>query len=310
MKRTKLLIAWLLGVFSTPFLSFADTLSLKNAYVIDGVNELEPSGLAVCDGKLLFVSDKHDHVIFRLQFDGKLARVTTHKVIKDAPPPPKQSFPLSMSIKRYIGELIGPAGGNDWEGLACNKHGDLFLASEYHFSVLKIGKDDTYEWLVDDLYNIGTRKGLFKVHNAFLEGITVGDDHIYLAAERQPRAIITFTPSSEIKIHLESHQKPVNNISPDFTGLEFFNGNLYVLDRNHYEVCRRNPPDFSATLCFSFKAQALSQEWGYDTGIYGLAEGVALDGDDMWLIVDNNRDPRLADADDRRALLMQFKNPY
>jgi hypothetical protein len=111
-------------------------LEFETGYVVDGVSGLQPSGLSVCDGKVVFVSDKHDSEIFQLTFESDgTAKAELWKAIEEIPEPPKQKYDQWVGIKRFLGELFGLSGGHDWEGIACNKQGDIFLASEYYFSV-------------------------------------------------------------------------------------------------------------------------------------------------------------------------------
>lgn len=288
----------------------ANELEFEAAYVVDGIDDLQPSGLAVCQNKLVFVSDKHESQLFELSLtnDG-IARALPWKTLTDIPAPPTQAFSLGTSAKRFFETLLGLSRGADWEGIACNAQGDIFLASEYYFSVLKISSDASMQWMIKDLYRTGLKAGLFQKNNAYLEGITVFDRGLLLAAERDPRGLIHVKDNTlSISVQPGAQSTP-EGLSLDFTGLETFQGKTLVLERNQYQVCTLNAHDIPEN-CYSFKDTALSASWGYATGPYGLAEGLAVDGDTLWIIVDNNGDARLSDPQDHRSTLMRFRNPF
>jgi len=303
----------ILSVFLAPAITSAQDLDFVAAYLVNGDTRLEPSGLALCQGKLVFVSDKHDRDVFELIIgDDGFTRSTPFLKLNDIPVPPPQEFPILTRLTRFIFELLGISGGFDWEGVACSSHGDYFLASEYYFSVLKIAADGSKSWIGDNIYKVGFDAGLFKKNNAYIEGITFQDNtnKLILAAEREPRGMLTISESGEVDTFVQAGSDLSSEGLPfDYTGLEMVEDRLFVLERNHYQVCELTN-NFVAKQCFSFKQIALSDAWGYETGKYGLAEGLAIDLESIWIIVDNNGDPRRLDQNDRRSTLMKFNNPF
>jgi hypothetical protein len=285
-------------------------LEFEAGYVVNGQSELQPSGLAVCDGKMVFVSDKHENEIYQLTLDQEgVATAETWKTIADIPEPPKQKFEWWMEIKRFLAELFGFSGGADWEGIACDDKGNVFLASEYYFSVLKIDASGKKEWLVDNLYKKGYEEGLFQKDNAYVEGVTANDGGLLLAAEREPRGFVSVNDGSMTFYVQPGPQLSAESLPYDFTGLDIYHQKIIVLERNHYKVCEISK-EYGENMCYTFKDIAMSVEWGYKTGKYGLAEGLAVVGDSLWIIVDNNGDTRKANPDDTRSTILKFKNPF
>jgi hypothetical protein len=285
-------------------------LEFEAGYIVDGVSGLQPSGLAVCDSKVVFVSDKHDSEIFQLTFesDGK-AKVGLWKTITDIPQSPKQKYGWLVSIQRFLGELFGLTGGYDWEGIACNQQGDIFLASEYYFSVLKVDSKGHKTWVIDDLYQRGKQAGLFQKSNAYIEGIVNQENGLVLAAEREPYGFIRHAGGTESFYVQPGAKHSVDGLPNDYTGLDSYNGKLIALERNHYKVCELSG-NYVPVTCYLFKDVAKSREWGYNAGKYGLAEGLVIEGDSLWIIVDNNGDSRKADSNDKRSTILKFKNPF
>ncbi len=285
-------------------------LEFQAAYLVDGKENLQPSGLAVCDGRVVFVSDKHDSEIFQFTFnqDG-VAKTKRWKELHDLPEQPKQEFGWWMRFKRFISELLGFSGGADWEGIACDRQGNIYLASEYYFSVLKIDQTGKNEWLINGLYKIGYDNGLFQKDNAYIEGISIDGDQILLAAEREPRGFVSVKKGS-VSVYVQPGSQISDEGLPyDYTGMEVYQNKNIVLDRNHYKVCELTK-GYETTVCYSFKSVAKSPDWVYDTGKYGLAEGVAIDGESLWIVMDNNGDSRNLNPNDNRATILRFKNPF
>lgn len=288
-------------------------LVLQDAYIFSGPLGLEPSGLAACNGRLLFVSDKHEDTIFELKTPegGGVVAPTPFLKLKDIPEPPPQDYPVSANMKRFIAELLGLAGGMDWEGIACDSDGNMYLASEYNFSVLKVSPAGVMEWVVDGLYAFGVKEGLFGVDNAFLEGIEIREGEIVVAVERDPRALIKVQDQEPVDVHHPvSAGKDGDGLSFDFTGLSVWNGRLFALGRNHYEVCELEWENFTVQHCATYRHVERSGEYGYQTGPYGLAEGLSVNDDSVWVILDNNGDARLAQPEDVRAQAFRFANPF
>ncbi|MFA0809449.1 hypothetical protein [Microbulbifer epialgicus] len=286
------------------------SLDFEAGYIVDGISKLQPSGLTECEGRLVFVSDKHESEVFELALTKKgIAQAKVWKTIDNIPNPPEQKFGWWMEGKRFLAEVLGLTGGADWEGVACDDQGNLFLASEYYFSLLKVDLTGNKEWLVEDLYSKGREFGLFEKDNAYIEGVMIGENGILLADEREPRGFVSIKNDIMSFYAQPGTHLSEENLPYDYTGLDEYKGEIIALERNHYKVCKLSK-DFKGNTCYSFRDVANSSNWGYVTGRYGLAEGLAVTDDFLWIIFDNNGDYRKANPEDSRSTLLKFKNPF
>ncbi len=287
-------------------------LVLESAYAIEGAAGLEPSGLAYCDDRLLLVSDDHDDVVFELSPGTEgIATATPYRVIENIPLPPRQQFPLLLRIKRLAAELFGLTGGMDWEGIACDDDGTLYLASEYYFAVLTVGPGNNLWWQGEDVYASGRERGLFGTMNAYIEGITLHRNELLLAVEREPRALIRMQGGTPVEILVPAQAGLAEDgLSYDYTGLAVWKNRVFVLNRNHYKVCELGADDLTGRDCRSYRDVERSGAYGYDTGPYGLGEGLMVTDEAIWIVLDNNGQSRLSDADDKRPQLFRFANPF
>ena len=287
-------------------------LTLETAYAIEGPSGLEPSGLAVCNNRLLFVSDDHDDHVFELSPGlDNVATAVTYRLLDNIPSPPTQRFPLSLRAKRFTAELLGLTGGMDWEGIACDANGTLYLASEYYFAVLAVDSNNNLRWLGEDVYAFGRDRKLFGTMNAYIEGIALHRDELLLAVEREPRALIRLQGSTPVDILRPAQAgSDEDGLSYDYTGLAVWNNRVFVLSRNHYQVCELDADDLTELDCRSYREVERSGTYGYDTGPYGLGEGLEITNDAIWIVVDNNGQSRLSDVKDKRPQLFRFTNPF
>jgi hypothetical protein len=237
-----------------------------------------------------------------------MAHVRVWKDIGKLPEPPKQKFGWWLSVKRFFAELLGFSNGADWEGIACNEHGDIFLASEYYFSVLKVSSAGKKVWLVDNLFQMANKTGLFQKDNAYIEGITVNGNELLLAVEREPRGFINIKGKKSTFYVQPGPLYSSKNLPYDYSGLSRYQDKNVALEKNHYRICELETT-FKPVMCYSFKEIAKSFEWGYSSDKYGLAEGLAISHDSVWIIVDNNGDSRLSDPENNQPIIMKFKNP-
>src|SRR5690606_22110064 len=143
-------------------------------------------------------------------------------------------------------------------------------------------------WLGRDLFAFGREHGLFGAMNAYFEGVTLHRDELLLAVERDPRALIRLQAGEPLQL-----ATPVQagfdeaGLSYDYTGLAVWNSRLFALSRNHYEACELDADDFTELGCKSYRDVERSEAYGYDTGPYGLGEGLAITDDAIWIVVDN-----------------------
>jgi len=161
------------------------------------------------------------------------------------------------------------------------------------------------EWIYPDLSKV-YEAGYFDKNSALFEGIAVTDSYIYLAAEREPRGIIRYAlETGELKIGppefgVES-SKPM-----DYSGLYYFQDELYALYRNGHQVCQIDKDALLPSKCHYMDGLS---DIKYGDSIYGLAEGLAIDQDYIYIVLDNNKEA-LSGASHNRATLFRTKNPF
>ncbi len=254
-------------------------LILIKAHEVETHNSIEPSGLTLWDGQFYTVSDKHN-VIYRLAFNDN-------------------TIELEPFIHIHNDKNNDKNSKLDFEGITHD--GEFFyLISETHFQILKIsknGKNQTWLPIDDSLKTKGQQVGLFQTRNAYFEGICIVDDNQFLlAAERQPRGFIEYDVNGKQIKAYQMNQAVFNyqdHRSPDFTGLSCDDEGLYVLDRNAYVVAqlKRKQGQYTEISGYSYKHIVNQQQFKYQDMQYGHAEGLVVDGDDVYLILDNNRNP-------------------
>jgi len=252
----------------------SNSLKLIKAYDVEINNSIEPSGLTLWDGQFYTVSDKHN-IIYHLLFQDD-----------------KVELEPIIYIENDKGMKL------DFEGIT---HDDdfFYLVSEMHFQILKISKDGSNQsWLPLDniLRTKGREVGLFQTRNGYFEGICVLDNNQFLlAAERQPRGFVEYNANND-KIKAYKMNQAVfdyqDQRSPDFTGLSCDDG-LYVLDRNAYTVAKLKKVKGKYTEIKGYGyGHVINQErFKYQDMKYGHAEGLVVDGDNVYIILDNNHNP-------------------
>ena len=273
-------------------------LKLLNIYEVETLNHLEPSGLTLWDGLFYTVSDKDDF-IYQLEFKNNMVHL-------------KPVIEISNKLGvRY-----------DFEGIT-HDGDNFYLISEKQFKILSISKDGTDQnWLniEPSLENIAKEVGLFQTYNAYLEGICVyrknNNLNFILAAERQPRGFIQFSLNKHNKISsftaYKSKQKNYQfdqQRSADFSGLSCSGDNeLYVLNRNSYTVVKlkRVKNKFIEVFGWSYKDIITQPQYQYQNMKFGHAEGVYVDDEKIYIILDNNKNSRKNDENNRNSLFLEL----
>ncbi len=98
---------------------------------------------------------------------------------------------------------------------------------------------------------------------------------------------------------------------PDYSGLTADGEQVYALFRNAHLVVRLEKTDgqWRETAAWSYRHIETRPDLAYQSQTYGQAEGLVVDGRDVYLIFDNNLGPRQADSRDRRPLLIHARFP-
>ncbi len=272
-------------------------LELQQALPLDGPVLVQPSGLA-WDGKhLLLISSFHDEEIFKVELQADKAAFKEQVHIRM----PKDAAGMKMT----------------WRGMASDLGGNLYLASGTACRILKVESDGDAEWEGPALLEAGAEKGLFSGENSGLEGIAVaGKRKFVVAASREPRGLlqvdmtgskplITAFVSDKSKVPL-----PAGRRKPDFSDLAEEKGQLWALSANADAVFQLNWNGHEYMEGEFWTFGHVSNDPKYRYGIkMGLARGLAMDGQSIYVVLDNKGVGRQADVNDKRPLLLVFKRP-
>lgn len=270
-------------------------LELERALPLETNGAFEPSGLLLHDGKLLTVSDRHDDSVWEIVLE-----------------------PGSASLRLYQKFSAGDEESRpyDFEGLSAEPDGSLLLVSEARYRVLRVRRDGTAAWVTPTLAALGRNAGLFLKHNAALEGITRLDHgRLLLAAEREPRGLIELPPGGGNSDALawtmpDSVFDKNPQRSPDFADLMRYERAVYALERNQHLIVRleRAASRWEEAEGWSYARTENDPRYTYEDRRYGMGEGLAIDDERVYVVLDNNRRRRAA-VEDTRPLLFIFRRP-
>ncbi len=280
---------------ATPQASRAQTdpvrLEAISVLPVEGPESNQPSGLFVHNDTLYTVSDKHDDTIFRIELREDAAVFVPH--IRFDPPRPFGVFRL------------------DLEGITRGDDGHFYLASEGAFAILKVDAIEMQaSWVTTSLRGVGASAGLFQTRGGYLEGITLmGRDRFLVSAERQPCGLIEVDMAPEQRIVEIANHGSTNS----YTGLHREVENVYILQRSTATIrktIRYLDIDAPSTI-WSFAHIVNDPEYLYQHEQFGAktAEGLAMDRDLVYVILDNNNDARRMYPTDHRPLLLIMKRP-
>ncbi|MEE2710012.1 MAG: SdiA-regulated domain-containing protein [Gemmatimonadota bacterium] len=274
----------------------ATDLILIRALPVEGAREL--SGLTRYNSTLYTVSDKQSDTIYRLELDDDIVTLVPHLVFE----PPE--LPSGLGL--------------DLEGITCDDAGNFYLISERSHRVVYVSANgDSVDWYTPSMKKAGELQGLFKTPNAHLEGITWIDEfRMLVAAERQPRGLIeidrTTTPFTYHIYNYDRTSVPVpDGRTIDFTGLYAEGEDIYSLNRNAETITRISYGELELAEheIWSFSSIVNKDEFRYENMEFGMGEGLCMDEESIYMILDNNGIARSKDASDRRPLLLIMERP-
>jgi hypothetical protein len=268
-------------------------------------DNFQPSGLLLHEGRLLTVSDKHDHAIYGIDVSADHARV--RPFVRFAPPPDEPP-PLDF-------EGLSPAPGGGWL-VACEAprrvlHVELDPRSAAPLPVARAS------WFSPPLDELGRTNGCLHEVNAGLEGIALSaQGRLVLAGEREPRCLIELEAADDLRsAHVWSMESAAYVAEPgrslDYSDLTLFRGALYALVRNTHLVVRleRTPDGWREGPAFSYRHAEHDPRYMYEDRTFGMAEGIAIDERRVYVLLDNNEKARASDERDRRPILFVFERP-
>ncbi|MBD8270298.1 esterase-like activity of phytase family protein [Pseudomonas fluorescens] len=296
-------------------------LKLVSEHPVDGVRGGNLSGLALCGKALWTVSDRDDDQIYRLDTREPTWNAEVLKI--DVPPVPESGLPWGLRSRTTAASFIR-GGDLDFEGISCDAAGNRYIVSEAHAAVLQVPAAGAPEWLkiAPGMVREARASGMLLHFNALFEGLAVSPqgNQIWLAAERERRGLMSIKRGQSVwdcdgacvllsEAGLEVQPAQFTNakaVSKDFADLALFNGKLFTLERNAFQICRRDPLTAKVELCWSFADETLTPERRYPQP-YGLAEALVVDADGAWIGIDNNFGAR-ADGE-KRPVVYRFAAP-
>ncbi|NUT73887.1 DNA topoisomerase IV [Pseudomonas sp. C1C7] len=299
----------------------APQLRLLSEHAVDGMRGGNLSGLAQCGKELWAVSDRDDDQIYRLPTGDGVWHAETVGI--GVPPVPDSGLPWGLRARAWVASFVR-GGDLDFEGITCDSAGNRYVVSEAHAAVLQIPPTGPTSWLkISPLMVREARaRGMLLNFNAVFEGLAINPegDQLWLAAERESRGLLLIKRKqtvwdcdggcvllSEAGKEMQPAQFPGAKPMPrDFADLSLYNGKLFTLERNAYEICRRDTVTAKVERCWSFAEDALQEHRRYPQS-FGLAEALVIDEQGAWIGIDNNNDAR-ADGEDR-PIVWRFAAP-
>ncbi len=296
-------------------------LKLLSEHPVEGMRGGNLSGLALCGKDLWTVSDRDDDQIYRLDTRAETWQAETVRI--DVPPVPESGLPWGLRARTTAASVIR-GGDLDFEGISCDTVGNRYIVSEAHAAVLQVPASGDPEWLkiAPGMVREARASGLLLHFNALFEGLAVNPEgnQIWLAAERERRGLISIKRGqsvwdcdgpcvllSEAGQEMQPAQFPgAKAVSKDFADLALFNGKLFTLERNAFQICRRDSVTAKVERCWSYADEALVPNRRYPQS-YGLAEALLIDAEGAWVGIDNNFGAR-ADGE-KRPVVYRFAAP-
>lgn len=273
-------------------------LELKQVLPLDGPALVQPSGLAFDGKRLLMVCSVHDDDIYAVE-----------------PQADKAVFKEAIRISR---PKEAPVAKMAWRGIAAGKDGGLYLASEQACRIMRVAKDGDAGWMGPSLLEAGAEKGLFAGLNSGIEGlVSLNNGKFLVAAAREPRGILELDMSGKVPVitawlaEKTRLRLPTGRRRPDFADLTMEQGKVWALCANSDAVCqvKRNGMDLVEGEHWSFAEVAENPQYKYAGLRMGLARGLAMDAQSLYVVLDNKGVGRQIDPNDRRPLLLVFKRP-
>lgn len=200
----------------------------------------------------------------------------------------------------------------DAEGLARDDRGRIYLCEESRRQIHRFDPSRSVCETLDIDWKPVSRYFDGSDSNASFEGIAIGHSTLYVANERQVGRIITVdlaTLRVTGDFSVAPHDRPARDVH--YSDLCWFDEDLWVLCRESRRVLRVNPTTHAVRSEFDYADIELSREYAYYNPYpgYGFYEGLSVDAENIWLAVDNNNYPRIADKNDRRPSLFRCRRP-
>ncbi|WLH36182.1 esterase-like activity of phytase family protein [Pseudomonas sp. FP2196] len=299
----------------------APELRVLSEHPVDGMRGGNLSGLALCGTELWTVSDRDDDQIYRLNTADQVWQAEAVHI--EVPKVPDSGLPWGLSSRTWAASFIR-GGDLDFEGISCDSVGNRYIVSEGHAAVLQVPILGPANWLRISpmMVREARASGMLLHFNAIFEGLAINPagDQMWLAAERQSRGLLLIKRQqtvwdcdgrcvllSEGGKEMQPSQFPrAKAVNRDFSDIALFNGKLFTLERNAFQICRRDAQTAKVERCWSYAAELLQANRRYAQN-YGLEEALIIDAQGAWIGVDNNFGPR-ADGE-ARPIVWRFAAP-
>ena len=213
---------------------------------------------------------------------------------------------LTNAFTREHLSSLAKGGRYDCEGIAEDAQGRIYLCEETDRWILRWDrKRNIVERLPID-WSAANR--FFSIdRNASFEGIAVGGDKLYVANERMaPRILVVDLRTLKLVDDFVVEPKTFNLLGLSYSDLSWFGGHLYVLCRQNQVVLEVQPETRKVLAEFDYKS--LEENLGFQKEFpVGYMEGLAVDRDFIWLLIDNNGAERK--GGDARPVLLKCRRP-
>ncbi|WGL16699.1 hypothetical protein PVT68_18345 [Microbulbifer bruguierae] len=283
--------------------------TLVDQWWIDGSENLDISGLSFCDGVLVAVADKSSEQFYA--FSPIAGTGSVQLEVKGSFTRPSLPDDQPVSVKARALHIASTPLSMDFEGITCDA-GGVYLLSERHNRIVQI-ESGAGRWSPQRWSESARAHGYLQFFNGESEGLVKAGADFWVALERNPRGLLKLKPEDE-----EGREffqlPPVTGLdfhgrSEDLTGLAYYDGALFTLERNAFAVCRRSIETLVAQWCIDYRHIEEAAENIYRETIYGKGEGLAVDASGIYVVLDNNGVDRLAAPGDARGLLMHLAFP-
>ena len=249
------------------------------------------------DGRMVVVNDKEAGV-FEIQFgDSQTAAL--------------RRLPRVFEQNQLSALCPGRTRPFDLEALAVDSEGRLYVSDEADRLIFRCDLRNGVHELLPINWSSVAKWFSPSDRNASFEGVAVGNGKLYVANEREIGRIIEIDLKTMTVVR-DFQVKPPGVTASDvhYSDLAWFEGELWVLCREHRQILAVDPTSLKVRAAFAYKDIELDPQYAYRHWIpYGFFEGLYVDNGFIWLCIDNNGYPRRSDDKDHRPQLLKCPRP-
>jgi hypothetical protein len=260
---------------------------------VPGNSRFDASGLVMKNGRLYTVNDRGPE-LFEIELGENGASVEATGIFRP----------------EALRKVSGVAGRTrfDTEGIALDDRGRIYICEESDREVFRWDGKEVSRVPLD----LEPVKQLFSEdQNASFEGVAVGNGKLYLANERErPVVIVIELASGEVVENFYVQSQGFAFGGPHYSDLAWFEGRLFILDRNFRCILEVDPASHALIAQYNFGKMESQPEVAYQTQYpTGTMEGLAVTSEYFYLVTDNNGLPRKAAKSDVRPTLFKVRRP-